>query len=112
MWPWRKKDKPKQAPEPREPIVYRADDVPLVRAEKIWMSLGFGGDRFGSIPAIAGYLAMYREWDREAAEAGVKYLGAVEPPADQDTAGQQKPATLETEFDPRNPNTPRPFPVD
>ena len=74
MWFSRKKDKPKPVPEPHPPIVYRADDVPLIRAEKIWFSLGFVNDRLGAIPAIAGYLAMYRDWDREAAEKGVSYV--------------------------------------
>jgi hypothetical protein len=79
MWFKRKKADVKPAPEPRPSIIYRADDVPLVRAEKIWLSFGFVNDRFGSIPAMAGYLAMYRDWDREAAEKGLPYV-AVEPP--------------------------------
>jgi len=67
---------PKQKPKPIEPklITFRADDPPYARARKIWESLGFANDRFNSIPSISGYLAMYREWDREAAEKGVRYL--------------------------------------
>lgn len=73
MWPFKKKQEPKSEPEERK-IIFRADDIALKRAENIWLSLGFVNDRFGAIPSIAGYLGMYRDWDREAAEKGLQYL--------------------------------------
>ena len=74
MWFRRKKDRPESEREQRPPIRFRADDLALKRAENMWLSLGFANDRFGAIPALAGYLAMYRDWDRAAAEKGVPYL--------------------------------------
>lgn len=44
-------------------IVFRPDDDMMKRASNIWRALGFVNDRFGSIPQIAGYLSMYRDWD-------------------------------------------------
>lgn len=63
---WFKK-KADPAPEPpKEPlqISFEYGDVPMVRAEKIWRALGFVNDRLGAIPALAGYLSMYRDWDK------------------------------------------------
>lgn len=56
---------PVEAP-PKEPtqITFEYGDAPMVRAEKIWRALGFVNDRLGSIPALAGYLSMYRDWDK------------------------------------------------
>ena len=71
---WFRRERKKVEREPRSPIQFRADDIPLKRAEKIWHVLGFANDRMGAIPAIAGYLAMYRDWDREAAGKQIPYL--------------------------------------
>lgn len=74
LWPFKKKQEQEQKSAPKErKIIFRADDTIHRRAENIWLSLGFVNDRFGAIPAIAGYLAMYRDWDREAAEKGLPY---------------------------------------
>ena len=59
---WKKKEPPPPPPE-REPITFRGDDSMHKRAENIWYALGFVNDRMGSIPQIAGYLSMYRDWD-------------------------------------------------
>lgn len=79
MWPFKSAGVAgtKLKPEP-EPIAFRADDIPMRRARKIWQAIGFANDRFGSIPQIAGYLAMYRDWDRAAAENNVDYMAVVE----------------------------------
>lgn len=63
MWPFKKRAKP----EPRKPerITFRSDDNMYKRAENIWYALGFANDRLGAIPQIAGWLSMYRDWDRE-----------------------------------------------
>ena len=74
MWPFKKKQEQKESEPEIEKIAFRADDIAIKRAKNIWLSLGFVNDRFGAIPSIAGLLAMYRDWDREAAEQGVQYL--------------------------------------
>ena len=64
---WRRKEAVEPRAE-RPPIVFRADDTTYQRAENIWYALGFVNDRMGAIPKIAGFLGMYREWDRLASE--------------------------------------------
>lgn len=52
-------------PKPEKPpIEFRSDDDMYKRAENIWRAIGFANDRFGAIPQIAGYLSMYRDWDK------------------------------------------------
>lgn len=51
----------------RDQIVLCTDDPLMVRAEKIWRLLGFANDRCNMVPALAGYLATYRELDAAAA---------------------------------------------
>jgi hypothetical protein len=68
MWPFRTKSISPAKPKPeRPPIIFRPDDDMFKRAENIWFALGFANDRLNSIPVIAGYLSMYRDWDREEA---------------------------------------------
>jgi hypothetical protein len=66
MWPFKAKPKtePYKLPPPKT-ITFRPDDDMFQRAENIWYSCGFVNDRLNHIPAIAGYLSMYRDWDRK-----------------------------------------------
>ena len=67
MWPFKKAVAPtpvESEPEPK-PIQFSVDDLPIHRAEKIWRAIGMGNDRFNMVPAMAAFLAMYRDWDRE-----------------------------------------------
>mgnify|MGYP001583607829 FL=1 len=64
MWPFRSAPEP-STPEAKPPIEFRADDSMFKRAENIWYALGFINDRMGAVPQIAGYLSMYRDWDRD-----------------------------------------------
>lgn len=70
MWPFKPKP-PTPKAEPQEiVVVFHANDDMHKRAENIWRGLGFANDRFNAIPQIAGWLSMYREWDRKIAALG------------------------------------------
>lgn len=77
MWPFKKDKMPEAKPEPQK-IVFSSDDSMYRRAENIWYALGFVNDRVGAVPQIAGWLSMYRDWDREVA---AKRTDAPEKPA-------------------------------
>ena len=64
-WPW---SKAKVSPEEKreaepERIMFCASDLPMQRAQKIWRALGFVNDGLNAIPALCGFLSMYRDWD-------------------------------------------------
>ena len=67
---WRKKQE--AVPPPTggpERVELRADDPPLVRADKIWRLLGFANDRAGMVPQMAAYLSAYQDLDAAKARA-------------------------------------------
>lgn len=74
-WPWKKNlategNPPREAP---RQIEFRPDDNMFQRAENIWAALGFVNDRFGAVPQIAGYLSMYRDWDKQQEARGLPF---------------------------------------
>jgi hypothetical protein len=46
-------------------VEFRSDDPIMLRAQKIIAGLGFANDRLGLASRLAGFLAMYQEWDRQ-----------------------------------------------